>query len=346
MYYLHRKNRNISIKVTVEVNGKEHLLEISTGTRDDEEARRRGPQLLDDAMQRLRKPEVYCSIEPDLKKKYLECPLIKANYDTRLLNWNELVDMLKTLNVNPNKGIEYLGMVKRGKSLIRLYEDEHGNPHKLRRIRSIFNKKFLYWLEHEEGLTTSVFSHFVAYSPQPAHIKSFRVSDQEVQAIYEKGRELQHTHPEFFKIFILASSAGLRRSEILRLKWEDLWTFDGRNYVILHQTKAGEEQKVNIPDSTYDALLNLKGDAHPTDYVIQGSNRPKLVDRQFIAFLRSHFGITSNKPLHFLRKCLGAMLASKHGIYVASKTLRHASVTTTEKYYADLVAPANDIEIL
>lgn len=346
MYYLHRKNRNISIKVNVTVDGKDHLLEISTGTRDDAEARKRGPELLDNAVQQLRKPEVYCTIEPDLKKKYFECPLIKANHETRVLNWNELIDMLNTLNINTNKGIEYLGLIKRGKSLIRLYEDEHGNPHKLRRVRSIFNKKFLYWLEYEEGLSTSVFSHFVAYTPKSTVIKSFRVSDTEVEHIYKKGRELQHTHPEFFKIFILASSAGLRRSEILRLKWQDLWTFDGRNYVVLHETKAGEEQRVNIPASTYDALMEVKGDYLGTDYIIQASNRPKLLDRDFVGFLRSDFGITSDKPLHFLRKCLGAMLASKHGIYVASKTLRHASVTTTEKYYADLVAPANDIEIL
>ena len=46
-------------------------------------------------------------------------------------------------------------------------------------------------------------------------------------------------------------------------------------------------------------------------------------------------GITARKPLHELRKELGAILASTHGIFAAQSVLRHAQISTTAAYYTD-----------
>jgi hypothetical protein len=51
-------------------------------------------------------------------------------------------------------------------------------------------------------------------------------------------------------------------------------------------------------------------------------------------WLRSK-GVTANKPLHELRKELGALIATEHGIYAASRFLRHSDITTTARHYAD-----------
>ena len=345
MYILKRKNRNISVKTIIEVNGKEQIVEISCSTRDETLARERAPKLIEEATRHLMSPEVYCTLT-ELREFYFMCPLLKLNYETRKHNWNELVHLIKALDLDTEMPINELGLLKEGKSIIRQYEDKFGNPHKLRKIRSIFQKKFIYWLEVEKGITTSCFSHILAYSPRQAVTKPFVVSDDQIMDIYDKGKKLKDRHPEFFKMFLLASSGGLRRAEVLSLTWGDIHSFSGRNYIVLRETKAGHEQRVNIPASTYDALLSMKNGHSPADFVIDSPNRPKLWDREFVPFLRDKLGIHDNKPAHFLRKCLGAMLATRHGIYVASKTLRHASVTTTEKHYADLVSPANDIEIL
>ena len=45
-------------------------------------------------------------------------------------------------------------------------------------------------------------------------------------------------------------------------------------------------------------------------------------------WLRKH-GVTARKPLHELRKELGALITSEHGIYAASRVLRHADLATT-----------------
>ena len=52
------------------------------------------------------------------------------------------------------------------------------------------------------------------------------------------------------------------------------------------------------------------------------------------AWLRSK-GITANKPLHELRKELGALIATEQGIYAASRFLRHSDISTTARHYAD-----------
>ena len=41
------------------------------------------------------------------------------------------------------------------------------------------------------------------------------------------------------------------------------------------------------------------------------------------------------KPIHELRKELGALITQEHGIYAASRALRHSNVGTTAAYYAD-----------
>ena len=52
-------------------------------------------------------------------------------------------------------------------------------------------------------------------------------------------------------------------------------------------------------------------------------------------------GITANKPLHELRKELGAIIATEQGIYAASRFLRHSDITTTARHYVDGKARIN-----
>jgi hypothetical protein len=56
-----------------------------------------------------------------------------------------------------------------------------------------------------------------------------------------------------------------------------------------------------------------------------------------IAWLRKH-GIDNNKPLHTLRKEFGSQVCNAHGIYSASRALRHADIAVTSSYYTDASA--------
>ena len=43
----------------------------------------------------------------------------------------------------------------------------------------------------------------------------------------------------------------------------------------------------------------------------------------------------AQKPIHTLRKEVGALIASEQGIYAASRYLRHSDIQVTAAYYAD-----------
>ena len=62
--------------------------------------------------------------------------------------------------------------------------------------------------------------------------------------------------------------------------------------------------------------------------------RAQAVFERLAAWLRKH-GVTDRKPIHMLRKEFGSQVCAEHGIYAASRALRHANITITESNYLD-----------
>jgi hypothetical protein len=50
-------------------------------------------------------------------------------------------------------------------------------------------------------------------------------------------------------------------------------------------------------------------------------------------------GIRATKPIHELRKEVGSIIASTHGIYAASRYLRHGDIQITAAIYVDMIQP-------
>jgi integrase len=161
-------------------------------------------------------------------------------------------------------------------------------------------------------------------------------------------KDLKKEHPEAYKIFLLGLFAGLRRNEIDGLEWSALdWQGNAihvKNTDVLH-LKSDESEAVVAVDAEVMAELEELKKQSETKFVIT-SHRPPRPDSE-LAYYRCapHFdyltewlrgkGITANKPIHELRKELGALMASKHGIYAASHLLRHSDISTTARHYAD-----------
>ena len=53
-----------------------------------------------------------------------------------------------------------------------------------------------------------------------------------------------------------------------------------------------------------------------------------------IQWLRAQ-GIQGDKPLHILRKEFGSNVCTAHGIYAASRALRHADINVTSQFYTE-----------
>jgi len=161
-------------------------------------------------------------------------------------------------------------------------------------------------------------------------------------------KELAERAPEQFKVFLLAVMAGLRRREIDTLEWSAFqWE---RGTIRIEPTKwFHPKSEDSIGDVEIDPeLVEVFCEYHAKAkgcFVIESKVRPRLdvkwehyrctsVFEKLIAWLQAK-GVTAKTPLHTLRKEFGSRVAAEHGIYAASRLLRHADITTTAQYYLD-----------
>lgn len=167
-------------------------------------------------------------------------------------------------------------------------------------------------------------------------------------------RELRGADPEAYKAFLLGLFVGLRKAEIDLLEWRMIDA--PSNAIRLEQT---EWLHLKTQDSAADISVDPEVIAElralmpaPTaantpwaQFVLTSARPPRPESprpyyrcedtfQRLNEWLRGK-GITANKPLHELRKELGALIVTEHGIYAASKFLRHSDITTTARHYAD-----------
>lgn len=152
---------------------------------------------------------------------------------------------------------------------------------------------------------------------------------------------------ELFKIFLLCATAGLRRSEVDTLEWSAFHFQD--NFIRITATRFFEGKSEASHDDVYldpeiCALFRGFYSQRKSKFVIESPFLPKSganyqyyrcqrLFEELVGWLREH-GVTGRNAIHLLRKEYGSQLTKTHGIFVASRALRHASVQTTERFYA------------
>jgi len=158
--------------------------------------------------------------------------------------------------------------------------------------------------------------------------------------------ELREAHPESYKALLPALFCGLRRAEIDLLEWNAIDWAQGRIWVETTEhfrTKTEDSEDYVEPDA--EVLDELRGfmRGSKSRFVIVSPLPPRAgLARQYYrcketlkhltTWLRSK-GVNSNKPIHELRKEFGSLVNLKHGIYAASRALRHSDITTSSRHY-------------
>ena len=169
-------------------------------------------------------------------------------------------------------------------------------------------------------------------------------------------KELETSSPDTYLVFLLAMGAGLRRGEIDSLKWEQIDPAKG--IIRIEVTEVADlktqdsQADVEIDEDLAKELKRYKTKAKGKGYVVKGTGKPgeKKWGQHYraddamnglIGWLRNYEQdgkkplLKVRKPLHELRKELGALITHEHGIYAASRALRHSTVATTAAHYAD-----------
>jgi integrase len=217
----------------------------------------------------------------------------------------------------------------------------------IRQARSLFAGKILKFLT-DLRLPDPIPFHAVEFFPRQSAKYFSRIDAKTL--LQEAHRELAKNDPPAFLAMLLALSAGLRKGEIDSLQWHQI-DFS-RQLIRVESTDAASlktadsRDEVAIDENTVAILRGfhakktgqflIDGDGAASGPKKWGQNyRAGAVFDRLTAWLRKH-GVTARKPLHELRKELGALVTAEHGIYAASRVLRHSSVATTAAHYTDL----------
>ena len=131
-------------------------------------------------------------------------------------------------------------------------------------------------------------------------------------------------------IIILALNTGLRRSEILSLKWADI-DFE-KNEIFVKKTKSGKSLRIPMNPFLKDLLCGLE---HGNDYIFYNPKTKSWIRNIKTAWrtARKEAKLPKSFRFHDLRHCAGTyMIQGGVDIITVKEILGHASVRTTERY--------------
>lgn len=212
--------------------------------------------------------------------------------------------------------------------------------------KALFSRKFIHFLRERVALPDPL--PFDGITKEKGPSLRYR-SKIDARAIIEKAaEEIAESNPEAFKIILLAGVCGLRRSEIDYLLWDSFDFAKGKLHIEnseYHQLKSEDSAgEVDLDDNLISIFRGYFANATGA-FVIEsegavkrkagsGSYRCGPHWKAVLAWLRSN-GVKAQKPVHELRKEIGSLVAAEHGIYAASRYLRHSDIRITTQYYVD-----------
>ena len=170
---------------------------------------------------------------------------------------------------------------------------------------------------------------FVLELPKAQSLKTEDLAPEELAALFEAIEE--DAHPHAGPMMKLALFSGLRKSEMLKLRWADV---DFRNgFIHIPDAKSGRDEKIPLSDPARQLLESLPRTA---EYVFPGraGGRRVYIQRNVNA-IRDRAGLPRDfRALHGLRHVYASMLASSGQVdmYTLQKLMTHKSPQMTQRY--------------
>lgn len=267
--------------------------------------------------------------------------------DDSLRSWKAEVDAIPLRELTPDRVIEWKADFLKGREASDLRSAKTTVNSMIRNAKALFGKKLLKYLAAQMDLPSPLPFDGVVMEKQPS--ARYQSKMNAAALLKDAEHELAPNYPESYKIFLLGLMCGLRRSEIDTLLWN---SFDFENARLL--VKRNEYTDLKSEDSAgyvdfepglgrifYDFLQ-----CSTSEFVVEANGAPlhRNVTTSYRAY--RHFdhvvewlrgkGISANKPLQELRKEFGSLINVSHGIYAASRSLRHSHIAVTVDHYTDI----------
>ncbi len=232
-------------------------------------------------------------------------------------------------------------------------DGEHERRHRIitvnslvRNAKAIFSTRVMAHLRRK--LTLPEILPFAGVTMDKAPSTRYRSLTNAKDILKWARKELKAKRPESFKIVCLALYCGLRRAEIDSLLWSSvdfvrrvihvesneyyqLKSDDSHGEIDLGETFICELKEFKrVARSRFVVESDQEAVAHKTS----GAYRCGAEFTFVTAWLRNK-GIAVDRPLHELRKEAGSVVAQEHGIFAASRFLRHSDIRVTSQHYLD-----------
>jgi integrase len=213
----------------------------------------------------------------------------------------------------------------------------------LRQAKSLFSPKHLKFVTLPAGFT----SPFSSIQLEPRQSMRYQ-SAFNLEELLTQGLEELSGDTEALKVLLLAALGGLRRNEIDKLLWSGFnWDRSTLSVTVTEHFGPKSEDSIGEVDVDPELLVLFRGFKAKSlgPFVINSSveSRPlasyshyrcEAIFNRLTGWLKAH-GVPGDKPLHTLRKEFGSRVCQLHGIYAASRALRHADIGVTAQHYLD-----------
>ncbi len=262
--------------------------------------------------------------------------------------WQESVDAVKLSEITPRRVTKWKN---------RYLEAANQNPASLqsakttvnslvRNAKAQFSRKLLPFLSEEISMPNPL--PFDQVSMEKPALMRYHSKINATEIIRAAMSELRYSDPEVLKALTLACICGLRISEIDYLLWQAVDLNEAALRVETteyHQLKSADSAgEIDLNDQVVALFRDFQVEAKG-EFVVESEreankrpgSRHYRCDRVFNrlrAWLRSQ-GVTARKPIHELRKEVGSIIVSEHGIFEASRYLRHSDIRITAAIYVD-----------
>ena len=161
-------------------------------------------------------------------------------------------------------------------------------------------------------------------------IHDFLTTD-EIQRFYNTP-SINELGEEVKRAFIFAFYTGLRFSDLITLKWENIEHGDNKTYLIKVQAKTKKKVTYELNKTAYEVIND--GKLHNrNDFVFPLLSTTKTDTNRYLKKISIKAGIDKNITWHTARRSNATLLhESGADIYTIKSILGHSNVTTTQKY--------------